>query len=85
VPTFLLESYRDGVDRDWAVEVLTRLRAVADQGGSSAVTPVGSIVVADDGMAFFALDGPSEQEVRRAADRAGLAVDRITTSAIVLL
>jgi len=53
-------------------------QTVVDRNGELSVTWVHSYVSEDRKMTFCVYDGPSPEAIRRAAERSGLPVDRIT-------
>ena len=84
MPRYIVErSFRDGFELPPGEAGLERCRGLVEINGAVGVTWVQSYV-RDDGAAMFCLyDAPNPESIRRAAERNGLPVDRITRVSVL--
>ena len=76
-PLFLAECYRPGTSPGW---LDAASRAIDREGGASVTRCVEAILVPEDNVAFFLLEGPSLEAVRAVVGEAGIIVDRLALS-----
>jgi hypothetical protein len=79
--TYFVECYRPGITREQGVEALAMIAQTQNTADTpNRVCPLECIVVPSDGMAFFLVDGPSEDVVRAVGEMIELPFDRIVES-----
>jgi hypothetical protein len=79
MPRYLIErTFPDGLRIPVTAEGAQSCMGVADRNAEESVTWVHSYVNEDRTRTFCIYDGPSPESIRRAAERNGLPVDRIT-------
>jgi hypothetical protein len=79
MPRYLIErTFRDGLRIPLTEAGAQSCTVVADRNAEEGVTWVHSYVNEDRTRTFCIYDGPSPEAIRRAAERNGLPVERIT-------
>jgi Protein of unknown function (DUF4242) len=79
MPRYVIErTFLDGLDIPMTDEGAATCLAVVDRNADLGVTWVHSYVSTDKTKTYCLYDGPEEEAIRRAAERNGLPVDRIT-------
>ena len=79
MPRYLVERvFSDGLAIPVTAEGAAACRGVVAQNADLGVTWVHSYVSEDKSTTFCVYDGPDPEAIRRAAERNGLPVDRIT-------
>lgn len=79
MPRYMVHrTFPDGLAVPMTAEGETACGRIVDQNMEEHVTWVQSFVSTDKTTTFCVYDGPSPEAVRRAAQRTGLPVDRIT-------
>lgn len=79
MPRYLVErSFPDGLAVPTSGEGAESCRRVIRENGCEDVTWVHSYVTPDRTRSFCVYDGPDPESIRRAAERNGLPVDRMT-------
>ena len=76
-PLFLAECYLPGTSPGW---LDAAGRAIDREGGAAVTRCVEAILVPEDNVAFFLLEGPSLEAVRAVVSEAGVTVDRLAPS-----
>jgi hypothetical protein len=79
MPRYMVErTFRDGLSIPLNEEGANICLTVVGNNSIDSVSWVHSYVTPDKGKTFCIYDGPSPEAIRRAAERNGLPVDRIT-------
>ena len=79
MPRYLVERrFRDGWEIASTPDGATRCKAIAERNGDLAVTWLHSYVSDDEGTSYCVYEGPNAELIRKAAERNGLPVERIT-------
>jgi len=78
MPRYMVErTFKDGLTIPTTKQGADACRTVVDNNGEVGVTWVHSYVSKDHKKTFCIYDGPSEESIRKAAERNGLPVDSI--------
>jgi hypothetical protein len=84
MPRYLVErTFGDGLHIPITDEGAATCRAVVGGNADFGVTWVHSYVTEDKGKTFCIYDGPNPEAIRRAAERNGLPVDRISKVSVL--
>ncbi len=79
MPRYLIErTFLDGLEIPMTDDGAATCLAVVDRNADLGVTWMHSYVSTDKTKTYCLYDGPGEEAIRRAAERNGLPVDRIT-------
>jgi len=76
-------TFPEGLEIPMTTEGAATCMAVVDRNGELGVTWVHSYVSDDKQSSFCVYDGPNPEAIRRAAERNGLPVDRITRVSVL--
>jgi uncharacterized protein DUF4242 len=84
LPRYVVErTFPDGLVVPTTAEGATTCLGVVDRNAEQGVTWVQSYVSDDKRSTFCVYDGPDPEAIRRAAERTGLPVDRITKVSVL--
>ena len=84
MPRYMVErTFPDGLQIPVTAEGATACLGVVDRNAELGVTWVHSYVSDDKQSTYCVYDGPSPEAIRRAAERTGLPVDRITRVSVL--
>lgn len=84
MPRYMVErTFGDGLHIPATDDGATTCLSVVGHNGDLSVTWLHSYVSEDKQSTFCIYDGPSAEAIRKAADRAGLPVDRITKVSVL--
>jgi len=76
---FLVECYRPETSPGWLTEACRAFDRLGEPTGCRCLT---SILVPEDRVAFFLVEGPSPEAVFALMDRAGIVADRVVASVL---
>jgi uncharacterized protein DUF4242 len=84
MPRYVVErTFKDGLSIPATNEGANACRTVVDKNGDVGVTWVHSYVSKDHKKTYCIYDGPSEDSIRKAAERNGLPVDSISEVSVL--
>jgi Protein of unknown function (DUF4242) len=84
MPRYIVErTFADGLGIPADEQGAKACMAVVDTNAEEGVTWVHSYVTSDKTITFCVYDGPNPEAIRRAAERNGLPVDRITQVSVL--
>ncbi|WP_019586952.1 DUF4242 domain-containing protein [Deinococcus apachensis] len=84
MPRYMVErTFPEGLEIPMTAEGATSCLNVVDHNADLGVTWIHSYVTGDHHQTYCIYDGPNSEAIRRAAERNGLPVDRITQVSVL--